>query len=706
MADEWIAQPVAWYGDYAFIDGYFLADFVDPRARLQRRFGPFSAGDDPQRIAQALAKQQHAASPLARGETLYRHRDLPFLLRGARQDYYLSECLHTAPFYWFVEPWPLPFRLSDGLRWCYAQQEKAACYYLRDDTNLYAAYPVSDAHSHLMMAEMGTTLPWFTRMNDVDPDRIAPLPLSDYGLLPGHSPYALLADGEGVYRAGVRLPWPAGALRRTNHNGYLWINDQLCRSDTLKPLSDKQDQPLTIRHPERFRMLSDRWGTDGEAIIVQAQQGSKVVRIYYYTIDGVDLATFRCLNSRYSMDAQRAWYITGKTIRHHGNFRLLREYSKPGGSHAAQVDSDYFAVDDRYAYCCGQRISGADGASFRHLCADYYRDDRQVFYRNRALDVDADSFIAVWWHNRLFACDRHRPLGSTGNISQQEIDHWRDFFVAHPQYQPEWWTRAIAQQDEAESELRAIGHGFQAGRRLYFHRQRLDDMDVDSFRLLTRHLCGDRYGLYLIPYHSPESRVPARFSAQPVSEFHACDPHAHYFSDGRQVWCHNIFYSLPDPIKKADPATFLSNGFGWAIDKRNVYYQGRIKRDLPAAETQLHGRYAHSRSLLFCAGKRVNVTFSPEQLQFPHPSFVMIDQRVLLCERFPISASRIHLPTLTFLNDYFARDRENIYYYDGVRTLKTLTQADYASFAVGDDGQAQDCRQRYNWWALTRTASR
>ncbi|MEC5318068.1 DKNYY domain-containing protein [Brenneria populi subsp. brevivirga] len=696
MNSEWILQPIVWHGPYAFIDGLFLAESTHAKARLERRLFADCDDGDIEQCAAWLRKSHHLPSPISNDEPLYRHRDFPWLLRSDRSDYYLPERLKSVEADWFIEALPLPFRLGTNLRWQFLPTAPDTLYYLRDEIHVYCVYYVSDVHNHLLIG-----CPYFERLEAVIPEELRPLPFLNEGVLPQYSPYEYLTHGDDVYAHGRLLPCPANAVRQTNHNGYLWVDGKICDAK-LQPLRDKHGAPLAIKYPENFRMLAPRWGTDGANLIVQGQMGSKIVKIYHYTVANCDIATFHCLNQRYAKDAKRAYYITGKTIRYHGDFRLIKVHPhghSHSGPNAPLSDSEFFAADDRYAYCCGRRIKNAEGATFRHLCNDYYRDDHTVFYRNEPLNVDANSFIVVPWNDELFACDDNRVLGSTGSLSRYDKERWGAFFAAHPEYQPGWWQR-INYEEEPES-LREIGRGFQVGRRLYFHRQRLDDMDAESFKLLTEHLCGDRFGLYLIPEHSPEKRVPERFSAQPVERFRLLD-HSHtYFTDGETIWCHTISYYFPKPIKKADADSFKGYEQGWACDKRHVYYDGVIKKDLPAGETHFDGFYAYSQRNLYYAGKRINIDFTPQQLRFPHPCFVMVGTNKLLCQRYPVSARRIHLPTLEFLNFYFARDKNHIYYYDGFRTLKPLEQADYASFTVLEASHAQDCRRRYEWWALT-----
>lgn len=81
------------------------------------------------------------------------------------------------------------------------------------------------------------------------------------------------------------------------------------------PLWAKDGSPLPIAHPQAFRCIDGRWFTDGEHVIVQAQQGSGAAWYYFYRIENADIATFEVLNERYARDARQAYFIAGKTIR-------------------------------------------------------------------------------------------------------------------------------------------------------------------------------------------------------------------------------------------------------------------------------------------------------------------------------------------------------------------------------------------------------
>ncbi len=438
-------------------------------------------------------------------------------------------------------------------------------------------------------------------------------------------------------------------------------------------------------------MLAHRWGTDGQSIIVQAQQGSSISYEYFYRIDNADLATFTVLNERYAKDRHRAYYLTGKSIRYVGDFHLLKcwqpVFDECGSVvSASEREHDYFAVDDTFVYAAGTRLRDAHGPSFRHLGFDYYRDHQHVYRRQKRLDVDVESFVVTQLYRNdqdyapVLVGDKHGPLGSGGIIDAAMQEAWAPYFEAHPQLKDYWWHRLQALPEESQTlaetlPLRAIGQGFELGRQVYFRGRVINGLDAASFKLLDTHLCGDAQGLYLIPFHNAESEVPERFSQEPAEHFRSLG--APYLTDGKTVFCHRIFYHVPEPIRKAQAATFESCGHGWAKDRDAVYYYGEAKKRLHPSDTRILGTYAISPSLILSEGKPLDVAFDPDEVRAPHPDFLQLGTRKLFCHRRPLSAKRIDLTTLQFLNDRYARDQHRIYHYDGYATLTEVDEAHY-----------------------------
>ncbi|MBA1378099.1 DKNYY domain-containing protein [Pseudomonas brassicacearum] len=653
---DWEPLDLEWHQGFAFMDGVLLGDGRVPDVYIMLR----PEGARPGAIAQCAGDGGYPPSPMVAGQPVWRHRRNPWILRDALHDYYLLPGYRERHGYHALQA--LPFRFDRGL-------ESLGHEYWRDETGAY----------------------WFgqyaiTEIRQARPESLALLPSSSVSMA---STSALFSDGVNIFLHGKFIAKATARVRYCNHPAYRVIDGQVYKG--FKPLHQKDGTPLPIANPDDFRMLAQRWGTDGQSIIVQAQQGSSISYEYFYRIDNADLTTFTVLNERYTKDSRRAYYLTGKTIRYVGDFRLLKCWQPMFDEcgrvvSASEFEDDYFAVDDQFVYAAGTRLRDAHGPSFRHLGFYYYRDRQYVYQRQKRLDVDAESFVVAQLYRNdqdyspVLAGDKNGPLGSGGIIDAAMQQAWAPYFEAHPQLKDYWWHRLQAQPDAPQTPpetapLLAIGLGFEVGRQVHFHGRVINGLDAASFKLLDTHLCGDAHGLYLIPFHNAETQVPERFSTEPAEHFRSLG--SLYLTDGKTVFCHRVFYHAPEPIRKAHAATFESCGHGWAKDRDAVYYYGEAKKRLHPAETRVLGTYAISPTLIFSEGKWLDVAFDPDEVRVPHPDFLQLGTRKLFCHRRPLSAKRFDLATLEFLTERYARDRHRFYHYDGYATLTEVDEADY-----------------------------
>ncbi|UVM70669.1 DKNYY domain-containing protein [Pseudomonas alvandae] len=653
---DWEPLDLEWHQGFAFMDDVLLGDGRVPDVYIL--LSP--EGARPGELAQRAGDGGYPPSPLMAGQPVWRHRRNPWILRDALHDYYLLPGYRERHGYHALQA--LPFQFHRSL-------ESLGHQYWRDETGAY----------------------WFgeyaiTEIRQARPDSLALLPSSPVSVA---STSALFSDGASIFLHGKFIAAATARVRYCNHPSYRVIDGQVYKG--FKPLHQKDGTPLPIANPDDFHMLAQRWGTDGQSIIVQAQHGSSISYEYFYRIDNADLATFTVLNERYAKDNRRAYYLTGKTIRYVGDFRLLK-CSQPTFDEcgrvvsASEYEDDYFAVDDKFVYAAGTRLRDAHGPSFRHLGFDYYRDRQYVYQRQKRLDVDVESFVVAQLYRNdqdyapVLAGDKNGPLGSGGIIDAAMQQAWAPYFEAHPQLKDYWWHRLQAKAGAAQifsetAPLRAIGLGFDVGRQVHFHGRAINGLDAASFKLLDTHLCGDAHGLYLIPFHNAETQVPERFSMEPAEHFRSLG--SPYLTDGKTVYCHRVFYHPPEPIRKAHAPSFESCGHGWAKDREAVYYYGEAKKRLHPAETRVLGTYAISPALIFSEGKWLDVDFAPDEVRVPHPDFLQLGTRKLFCHRRPLSAKRFDLATLEFLTERYARDRHRFYYYDGYGTLTEVEEADY-----------------------------
>lgn len=493
--------------------------------------------------------------------------------------------------------------------------------------------------------------------------------------------------------------------KATNHPEYVIEGDAVIRLSRRMPLWDKHDRPLPIACPSAFRCIAGRWFTDGVHVIVQAQHGSDIAYEFYYRIEDADLATFEVLNQRYARDANQAYYIRGKTIRTRSPqaFRPLVyeswRWSDEGPLVQVQRAHEFYAVDSEAVYLNGKRIAGADGASAVGFESGYLADAQRVYYFGRATDLDRASFTCgLNADGRLVFTDRFGPIedGKRETALDRCIaDEWRPFFTARPELTDYWW-HALQQPSQPTAAVE-------------FHGIRLAGLDSASFAAHELDygyaargiVCGDAHGMHwLHEYTQGPSRLE-RISDRPIAALHVLG--RRYFTDGVTVFYTPNHYETPRPLRRTDPADFRVLQHGWACDRSRAFYLGVVKKGVDPERLRLEGCYAWDGEHLLCDGKPLKIDAPQATFQVPHPAFLLAGDK-LFCGRRPVSAKRVHLPTLEFLGDDFARDRRHAY----VVTYESLAEidgADPSTFRVIEPGIAQDEARRYDADVL-RKASR
>lgn len=490
--------------------------------------------------------------------------------------------------------------------------------------------------------------------------------------------------------------------KETNHPEYVIEGDAVIRLSRHLPLWDKHDKPLPIACPSAFRCIAGRWFTDGVHIIVQAQHGSDIAYEFYYRIEDADLATFEVLNERYARDARQAYYIRNKTIRTRSPhaFRPLAydgwRWSAEGPRVPARRMHEYIAVDAESVYLNGRRIVGADGATVVGFEDGYLADAQHVYYYGRATDLDRASFICgLNDYGRVAFTDRFGPIkyGKRETALDRRIaDEWRAFFTERPELHDYWW-HALQQPPEPTATIEFRGKALTG----------LDSASFASHELEYGYeargiVCGDAHGMHWLHEYSEGTSRLEPISDQPIAALRVLG--RRYFTDGVAVFYTPNHYETPRPLSRTDPADFQVLTRGWARDSSRAFYLGVVKKGVDPERLQLEGCYAWDGDHLFCDGKPLKVDAPYAALEVPHPLFLRAGDK-LFCGRRPVSTKRVHLPTLEFVGDDFARDHKHVYVvtYEG---LAKVDGADPSTFRMIEPGIAQDETHRYDAQALRK----
>lgn len=490
------------------------------------------------------------------------------------------------------------------------------------------------------------------------------------------------------------------APRPTNHPEYVIRDNAVVRLWRNLPLWTREETPLPIERPRDFRCIRGRWFTDGVHVIVQAQQGAAIAREYYYRIDDADIATFTVLNERYARDARQAYFITNRTIRTRSPhaFRPLdfeRWYERDDGTLFTQLrPHEYYAVDRESIYMNGRRIAGSDGASAAGFEGGYAVDAQRVYYYGKPTEIDRESFVSGPLDGRLRFTDRVGPINHGKRMTaleHRQIEEWNAFFMTRPDLQDYWWHRLRRRSDAPA---------------VIYDGLRLAGLDPASFGTHTFRYgpdweprgtaCGDAHGVHWLHRYSEHNARLERISDQPITALRELG--RHYFTDGAVVFYSPNHYQTPTPLRRVAPATFRVLDQGWASDGSRAFCLGVEKKGVNAARLHIEGSYAWDGARLFYHGTPLVVDVPHEQLAVPHAGFLRAGDK-LFAGRRPISARRVHLPSLEFLGDDYARDARKVYLIYFPRLIE-IADADPATFRVTGPGEACDARRRYDTKAL------
>lgn len=242
-------------------------------------------------------------------------------------------------------------------------------------------------------------------------------------------------------------PHPEASLCCYTHDGHTVYFDG-------RPLVDRQGNALQV-DAESFEPVGGRWLRDRYRIFGQGEFGP-LRKSYWYVVEGAHRATFQALNLRYARDQERAYYITGKTIRTKSPdaFEIvpMLRLNYRDGTRELLPDISVTARDREAVYFYGARLKGARPEHFRELGHDYATDGETVWYleeKKLIEGADAATFTVpgpgeppVRSRRGHCATDRLRPYARAERCDPEEcFNDWRPFFEAKPEFSGWWWHR-------------------------------------------------------------------------------------------------------------------------------------------------------------------------------------------------------------------------------------------------------------------------
>ena len=194
---------------------------------------------------------------------------------------------------------------------------------------------------------------------------------------------------------------------------------------------------------------------------------------------------------------------------------------------------------------------------------------------------------------------------------------------------------------------------------------RLSKIDAATFEPFNELFCRDRSAVYSSAGMPLKDVNPDEFRAFDSGVIDNGAPGVHfpmhqgYGGDSKRVFIHVATYSASPEIKGADPASFVSLGFGYARDKENVYYERNKIKGALADSIHLigcHG-YAADYASVYYEGRPVEGA-DPNTFALLHTTIAARDvHRYYLCGR-PATIEEY----LKFVRDDIAQLEQHITY--------------------------------------------
>ncbi|KFG95315.1 hypothetical protein GQ56_0121370 [Burkholderia paludis] len=454
------------------------------------------------------------------------------------------------------------------------------------------------------------------------------------------------------------------------------------------PLQDRAGNVIEGIVIDGFRPLSLYLATDGVRAYACTYTWMR------FTVLDVDGASFRLLDESHAVDANHVYFqnrrLAGASP---ASFRLL---------------TDAWGHDDRYLYHYGKRMRGADPATLRWVGA-YLVDAQRVWYGGREVEgADAASFVSAEEVGQDVATDRMRPYSyggadDPGRREKWERD-WSPFFAARPELQGYWW-HTLAGQDEAGAPARELGGGYRvAGGQVYLHELPLLEPDAATVRWLGDSFIADRSRLYSYAEFHQGSLKGGPLPGDPARWRHLAGP---WYQAGDH--CYRKQWYGHAESARVDGKTFEVLNDTYAKDRNGVLCMLVRKRGIDPARIEVVGEhYLRDGDRLFYFGKEVKARFDAATADCIGYGFLRDGQGRLLHGNQPYRRG-VDGATLTFLSEYFARDRARVYVYCNGSELVPLPGVDPAGFRLEQPETGTDGARPYvyqAWLAAWRERDR
>ncbi len=203
-----------------------------------------------------------------------------------------------------------------------------------------------------------------------------------------------------------------------------------------------------------------------------------------------------------------------------------------------KIWSNSFTSDKNQAYYFGRKIEGSDGASFQLVHGHFAKDKNHVYCDNTIFSNEPNSFEVLDKHG-YFVKDKDNVLylRFAKNLPCKEIDTIKDVDI--------------------EKFSCLGGYYFSDDKNVFYLKEKLPNVDVQTFKLIEYDASKDTNFVYLIEKRKIEDKgINLRLTR-----------YITYAQDAHTVYYKNKI------IQHADPESFVPLTYEWSKDKNSIYFQ-------------------------------------------------------------------------------------------------------------------------------------
>lgn len=501
----------------------------------------------------------------------------------------------------------------------------------------------------------------------------------------------------------------------TDENKIFFMNSEIKRVDipTFEVLSSQlsKDKNNIYYKNEVFPDLNSndvKIYNDEDAGVTYIQNNDK---IYAFTdleireLQGVNLAAFEILKNGYSKDNKKVYYQG-----------LVLENSNPA---TFKILNKSYSKDINNVYYLSEIVRDANVKTFNPIDDSYAKDNKNIFYENKVLKgadlLSFETFKDISFYgkdkNHVFYDGLKIPSADSKTFEILDYEYSKD---KNHVYQK---NKVVSKADPKTFELIPDTIYAKDNNYLFYNLNSLDRYDPQNFKIINSYIVNNNNKIYYIGIKLNKLDASTFDIVRGNNDIDFRSP---YVKDKKRVYVVNVLNPdrIIEMIKGANPKNFEiidPDYYMYTKDKKNIFYYdastkiSKIKgADLKTFKIfdnyfskDKHAVYFKNSKLKGIKSKKFDILLENYSMYFLRDK----DRVYLFTINDPIDTNWQKLeaiPTIDpdsfeVLDDWYFKDKNNVYYYDLSRKDKfaPIPLADTGTFMVLSEGYSKDANNVY-----------